>query len=794
MAQPHVLSPAPIHLRASPVPSPQADAASIRFLDRPLLTLVCCSGCVCAMGADDITLVTALGGTLSPSPWSRFLSPSLFSQRSTPVPQVAPGPSPLKESTTLPPQPDGGCGLFTHAREINPFEKSFAVLDPEAVAGAGGRPGAGAQGGSAVAELALQLPQGRPKRKRALSSPAVFTPGGSRAGGQADEAFMKQAKRPDLRLVAKDSGVGMLDEASPATAAPYSLRSSSNSFDSTTGSSILRHRRGQSLTNSPETSIAPSPLSDKLGSNPAAFAPADSTFAHFQAQPVPFTMPPAQPPAAYPDPSLFAPTSLAPSSLGPDGAAPLPFAAQGPPFEPMQVQMTGVEAFGAYQQAHMPFIPPGMEAAYASMAPNYANPLAVSANPPHPLHLASAPLGAVPPGHYLPPTHASLAASSIPLGAPVVPSAASSAPPRPAAKGTGKKKAAAAPVNGTYSSASASPAAAASNADSTSPAPPAAPTKPPGKKRGRKPKNWDPTLERTVELDPEERERQRKLALERNRIAASKSRRRKKERVELLETGALHASVARSADGRPSTDGVASRTASSDLCSRNLALQAECRALLAEVHSLRTFLSQNHPEGVCTCQHINGYLARERDGGGIPAILYGAGATLDRDYTRTPKWGGEDDLFAGADAMESGAVLEAYSTGAGYSGSPTANGSASASGRKKAAKAGTAAKSAAADGQQDAHDTADVLLDTLAPVVGPAQGSIPLKAPTGNATSPKKQTAAPPTTRRTSSRRAVAREVEDDDHDDSEDDESEEEAIELKSRRARAIAVRNKSG
>jgi hypothetical protein len=36
--------------------------------------------------------------------------------------------------------------------------------------------------------------------------------------------------------------------------------------------------------------------------------------------------------------------------------------------------------------------------------------------------------------------------------------------------------------------------------------------------------------------------------------------------------------------------------------------------------------------------------------------------------------------------------------------------------------------------------------------------------------------------------------VEDDDHDDSEDDESEEEAIELKSRRARAIAVRNKSG
>lgn len=57
------------------------------------------------------------------------------------------------------------------------------------------------------------------------------------------------------------------------------------------------------------------------------------------------------------------------------------------------------------------------------------------------------------------------------------------------------------------------------------------------KKRGRKPKNWDPATEQTVELDPEEQEKQRKLALERNRVAASKSRRRKKERVELLENG-----------------------------------------------------------------------------------------------------------------------------------------------------------------------------------------------------------------------------------------------------------------
>ncbi|BGP34995.1 hypothetical protein JCM10296v2_006819 [Rhodotorula toruloides] len=702
------------------------------------------------MDTDDSSLVSALGGQLSPSPWSRFLSPSLFSQRSTPVPQLAAAPSPLKESTVAAPQPDGGCGLFTHAREINPFEKSFAVVDPEAVAGAVGRGGLGAQGGPAGGEMALQLPQGRPKRKRALSSPAVFTPGGSKAGaGQAGEAFMKQAKRPDLRLVAKDSGIGMLDESSPAAVAgggassTYSLRSSSNSFDSTTGSSLLRHRRGQSLTNSPETSIAPSPLSDKLGAA-TAFVPTDSTFTHFQPQPVPFSMPAAQPPAAYPDPSLFAPTSLAPSSLGgPDVVAPLPYIAAGPPFDPMQVQMNTVAPFGAYEQTHMQFVAPGMDAAYP-----FANLLA---NPPHTNHLASAPLAPVPHGHYLPPTHPALAQSSIPLGAPVMPSAA---PPPPSAPKTSRKKkssAASSSAHVAHSATSASPTAA-----SASPVPVPAPSKPPGKKRGRKPKNWDSTLERTVELDPEERERQRKLALERNRIAASKSRRRKKERVELLET------------------------ASSDLCNRNLALQAECRALLSEVHSLRSFLSQSHPEGLCTCQHINGYLARERDGGGIPAILYGSGETLERDYARPPKWGAEDDAFAGK-------AMEVWEAGGAEVGGGAAQG------KKKAGKAGSAASpaAAAATGTQKVHDTAGVL-DMLAPVVGPAQGSIPLKAPTASSGSPKK---APAAARRTSSRRAAAaHESGDEDSNEEEDESEEEEAIELKSRRARAIAVRNKSG
>jgi hypothetical protein len=56
-------------------------------------------------------------------------------------------------------------------------------------------------------------------------------------------------------------------------------------------------------------------------------------------------------------------------------------------------------------------------------------------------------------------------------------------------------------------------------------------------------------------------------------------------------------------------------------------------------------MSQAHPQGACSCQHVNGYLAREAEGGGIPAILYGAGKTLERDYTHPPKWGSEDDAL-----------------------------------------------------------------------------------------------------------------------------------------------------
>ncbi|ORY73096.1 hypothetical protein BCR35DRAFT_152005 [Leucosporidium creatinivorum] len=130
-----------------------------------------------------------------------------------------------------------------------------------------------------------------------------------------------------------------------------------------------------------------------------------------------------------------------------------------------------------------------------------------------------------------------------------------------------------------------------------------------GKKRGRKPKNA-PTVSQ-AELEQERRE-----ALDRNRIAASRSRQRKKERVGNLESTAQN------------------------LANNNAALQAECIQLRADVDSLRALLEQVHPQP-CSCEHVQGYLARERDGGGIPTIERIAGDTLTKDYRRLPASGSQ---------------------------------------------------------------------------------------------------------------------------------------------------------
>ncbi|GAA5848975.1 hypothetical protein JCM9279_004681 [Rhodotorula babjevae] len=747
--------------------------------------------------ADDSSLAAAFGGRLSPSPWSRFLSPSLFSQRSsTPTQTLAPplaaaaappaAGSPLKESTTTAQQAHQP-GQFTHAREINPFERSFASLDGTAAILPRGADGGSAPFAAGGAGLHLG---GRLKRKRALSSPALFTPGGSPqpdylANEAADEdddmrAFL-QAKRPGLRFVPNnDSGVGFV-EAGPAvdmlpSQSSYSLRSRGsssghNSFDSTTGTSLLGRRRAHSASDSPDTSVAPSPPSPKLGvatdANQFGGQAQPSTFTHFQPQPLAFSMPPSTTVAMpYGDPSVLALSTLGPASIAPHAVAPLPFTSEPQPFEPVAMPLDPMASFvAAYPTAPQPF------------APAPPNPTSLAAPLPHPLgriphpvpapamHTGPSPV-AIPHSRLPPMPPSTRAPPAAPVGAQAFIPAYAPPPPAPAAAAaasTARTSKKASPVAGP--SRQLGPAPLYDEADEDDDAAPAAPTRPAGKKRGRKPKNWDPTLETTVELDPEEQEKQRKLALERNRVAASKSRRRKKERVELLET------------------------ASTDLCSRNLALQAECRNLFTEVHALRTMLAQAHPEHSCQCPHIVGYVVREREGGGIPAILYGASGTTERDYTRVPKWGTEDDVFAGTVEAQ---ALDVIAGG----GSALVD---MVGGRRGAGEYPRATSSIRSDTPgpsmhyQHQHQHAPHAMQPVpmvAPVavphhVGVAAGQVrqplPLKAPSASASTGR----SPPKKARASAAAALG-----DGEGDS--DESEEETVTLKSRRARTISTRNK--
>ncbi|KAM0752954.1 hypothetical protein T439DRAFT_323568 [Meredithblackwellia eburnea MCA 4105] len=118
------------------------------------------------------------------------------------------------------------------------------------------------------------------------------------------------------------------------------------------------------------------------------------------------------------------------------------------------------------------------------------------------------------------------------------------------------------------------------------------------------------------EMDDEAR---RKLFLERNRIAACKSRQKKKERVRDLETQ------------------------SATLCASNQQLQSNALALHHEVLRLRRELVMLH--STCSCEHVVGYLSRESQGGGIPTIESIAGRTLRCDYGNVPCMGSEEDCY-----------------------------------------------------------------------------------------------------------------------------------------------------
>ncbi|BGP09995.1 hypothetical protein JCM10049v2_005878 [Rhodotorula toruloides] len=125
--------------------------------------------------------------------------------------------------------------------------------------------------------------------------------------------------------------------------------------------------------------------------------------------------------------------------------------------------------------------------------------------------------------------------------------------------------------------------------------------------------------------DDDEDSVKRKQFLERNRIAACKSRQKKKEKTRQLEQFAA------------------------ELCNRNHVLQQTALALRNEAVALRQLMQAHNG---CSCEHAQGYIARDAAGGGIATIDQLAGHTLHLDYTAPPAMGTEDDCYSFLDRGE----------------------------------------------------------------------------------------------------------------------------------------------
>ncbi|GAA5973448.1 hypothetical protein JCM11641_006467 [Rhodosporidiobolus odoratus] len=127
--------------------------------------------------------------------------------------------------------------------------------------------------------------------------------------------------------------------------------------------------------------------------------------------------------------------------------------------------------------------------------------------------------------------------------------------------------------------------------------------------------------------DEDEDDVKRKQFLERNRVAACKSRAKKKEKVGQMEKLA------------------------SDLCARNQTLQQTALNLRQEALTLRQLMQAHNG---CNCEHAQGYLTRDMSGGGIATIDALAGQTLTLDYSIPPSMGRDDDVYSFLDRGERG--------------------------------------------------------------------------------------------------------------------------------------------
>ncbi|GAA5840669.1 hypothetical protein JCM9279_007395 [Rhodotorula babjevae] len=119
--------------------------------------------------------------------------------------------------------------------------------------------------------------------------------------------------------------------------------------------------------------------------------------------------------------------------------------------------------------------------------------------------------------------------------------------------------------------------------------------------------------------EEDEESLKRRQFLERNRVAACKSRQKKKEKTAAMERLAT------------------------DLCNRNHVLQQTALALRQEALTLRQLM---HAHQNCSCEHAQGYIARDRQGGGIATIDQLAGRTLHLDYSVPPSMGTDDDVYS----------------------------------------------------------------------------------------------------------------------------------------------------
>jgi hypothetical protein len=151
----------------------------------------------------------------------------------------------------------------------------------------------------------------------------------------------------------------------------------------------------------------------------------------------------------------------------------------------------------------------------------------------------------------------------------------------------------------------------------------------------------------------------RKQFLERNRIAACKSRQKKKEKVGKLEQGEPSSSESASMCARLTQ--TLEFTDATDLCQKNQLLQAAALALRQEILTLRQII-QTH-DG-CSCEHAQGYLQRDKEGRGIALLDNLAGRTMHLDYSVAPEMGSTDDVYSYIeDYARNGTVQEAFSHG-----------------------------------------------------------------------------------------------------------------------------------